>query len=62
MKDFITSLREEYSSVVFIIDVVLNHISYDSDFLLLSNDSFYNLQNTKELTASYELEKEILKF
>ena len=28
-------------------DIVLNHISYDSDFLLLSNDSFYNLENTK---------------
>ena len=43
-------------------DIVLNHISFDSDFLLKSNDSFYNLQNTKELKVSYELEKELLRF
>lgn len=43
-------------------DIVLNHISFDSNFLLLSDNSFYNLDNSKELIVSYELEKELLRF
>lgn len=45
-----------------IVDVVLNHTSYDSEWILQSPEAGYSVENSPHLMSAYELDKLITRF
>lgn len=44
------------------IDILLNHTSYDSKWILKSADSYYNVQNTPKLKSALALDRKLAEF
>jgi len=43
-------------NIIFFIDIVLNHTSFDSDWIKENSSSFFTTKNTPLLTSAYELD------
>jgi len=61
LKDKIRELEKKYNCLFFS-ELVLNHTSYDSEWLVDTPGATYNLQNTPQLTSAYELDNALLQF
>ena len=51
-KEFIKSMEKKHK-ILFFVDILLNHTSTDSEWLLKDDNSYYNLLNTKRLNVAY---------
>lgn len=61
LKAKITDLEKKYKCLFFS-EIVLNHTSYDSEWLADCPNACYNLQNTPQLTSAYELDNALFQF
>ena len=55
------SFESKYKCIFFT-EIILNHTSYDSEWLLDNPDSFYNLENTPQLGSAYALDDAMYQF
>ena len=55
------SFESKYKCIFFT-EIILNHTSYDSQWLLDNPDSFYNLENTPQLGSAYALDDALYQF
>ena len=44
---------------IFFIDIVLNHTSFDSEWIKSNPSSAYTIHNTPQLTSAFEVDKAI---
>lgn len=61
LKGAIKSFEEKYHALFFV-DIILNHTSFDSAWLLEHPDACYNIHNTPSLTSAYMLDQAIADF
>jgi Glycogen debranching enzyme, glucanotransferase domain len=45
-------VEEKYGALSFI-DIVLNHCSYDAEWILKEDHCYYNLENTPQLRSAF---------
>lgn len=61
MKIIVKRLEKEQGALSFV-DILLNHTSYDSEWLLDLPDAVYNQHNTPQLAAAIQLDRAIQEF
>lgn len=60
-KHFCDLMQKKRPDCKFFVDIVMNHCSTDSDWIVDSKESTYNLENTPQLTLAYEVDKKLYK-
>lgn len=61
LKDIVGYIETNCNALSFI-DILLNHTSFDSEWLLKSSDSYYNIENTPQLITALMLDQALMKF
>lgn len=61
MKKIVSTLEQEMNALSFV-DILLNHTSFDSEWLLSLPEAVYNPENTPQLAVALELDEAIQNF
>ncbi|EGR30904.1 hypothetical protein IMG5_121500 [Ichthyophthirius multifiliis] len=61
MKEIVNTMEKEHNAIC-IVDILLNHTSFDSEWLLQVENGVYNVENTPSLQSALDLDLAIKAF